>query len=324
MGFGNGWKTTRNFHKLPAVNGKRQKQVYAMSELAHIFAAESQAAGRTPSGNCYFEGRQMWSYGSHYLMAVIHGGTAGKAAACLIRSDSYSVTTGKQISDVCSAFHGRSPYFRVPDVNNPKAADNILHLSGKVADAVTELINSRDGNSYNGVSRIVEAAKEFNSYCQIFGIRDSIELPEDFLQEMRQLNDVKLTAAAARREYQKAHQPEIEAAREAAAAKRLADATAKAAEQLTAWRQGAAVSYPYNTYSRDSGDELRIRGEVVETSRGATVPLTEAKRLVEAIRRGDDVEGASIGPYTVSRLETDAIVIGCHRILLATVNELFA
>ena len=58
---------------------------------------------------------------------------------------------------------------------------------------------------------------------------------------------------------------------------------------------------------------LRIKGDYVETSKGAEVPIREAKILLERIRGGKDVKGFKIGHFTVISLN-GVLKVGCHEI----------
>lgn len=100
-----------------------------------------------------------------------------------------------------------------------------------------------------------------------------------------------------------------------------AAADARDAAAIEAWRAGTARSVP-DAFRRPP--MLRILGETIETSHGATVPTSAAPRLwrlIEAARTGDAVavsarfRGAHVGPFTLQAIEQDGTaVIGCHRI----------
>lgn len=68
------------------------KHVFNTSEVAHIWAAQSQQSGRNAQGNFYFEGQTIYSYGRHFPIATIVGNDV------LFTDKSYSNTTAKHIS----------------------------------------------------------------------------------------------------------------------------------------------------------------------------------------------------------------------------------
>lgn len=91
----------------------------------------------------------------------------------------------------------------------------------------------------------------------------------------------------------------------------------KHAEKIEAWKAGENVSLPY-------GDGLtlaRIKGNIVQTSRGASVPLSHACRLARIARRviahggktWEHGEGPRVGGFMVRSIGADgSAVIGCH------------
>lgn len=100
-----------------------------------------------------------------------------------------------------------------------------------------------------------------------------------------------------------------------------AAADARDAAAIGAWRAGTARSVP-DAYRRPP--MLRVVGETIETSHGASVPTSAAPRLwrlIAAARTGDAAAvsarfcGAHVGPFTLQAIEQDGTaIIGCHRI----------
>ena len=68
------------------------KQVFTNKQITSVFLAQSQDTGRTSNSSMYFEGNKMFSYGEHYLMAVLQGNTL------MISQRDSSVTTNKHNS----------------------------------------------------------------------------------------------------------------------------------------------------------------------------------------------------------------------------------
>jgi hypothetical protein len=60
---------------------------------AHVWAQQNQEHGRSPDGRIKFEGRTLYSYGSHFALGFI-----APDGVALLNSDSYSVSTGKHKS----------------------------------------------------------------------------------------------------------------------------------------------------------------------------------------------------------------------------------
>jgi hypothetical protein len=116
--------------------------------------------------------------------------------------------------------------------------------------------------------------------------------------------------------------PEIDAAR---AAYDKAQA-AKHAERIAQWLAGENVTYPHNMPI-----VCRVKGDTVETSQGARVPLADALRLAGLAKecrekgRGLDLRGVAVGQYTGTRIDaTGTLVVGCHSIPWESIADAMA
>src|SRR5690606_8509793 len=93
----------------------RNKQVFARSiEVAHIWASESQNSGRNPSGNIYFDGPTIYSYGPHYALAHIYHARGGRVV--VLNDHGYSMTTQGHRCDVRAAVRDTATVFSCPEV----------------------------------------------------------------------------------------------------------------------------------------------------------------------------------------------------------------
>lgn len=89
MGFGNGY----------SVKHDRGSRRYNNSQVAHIWAqGDPNKSGQSGNGNFFFSGRDLWSYGSHFLVGRIMSDNV-----VLLNADSYSVSTSRHQSDAASA-----------------------------------------------------------------------------------------------------------------------------------------------------------------------------------------------------------------------------
>jgi hypothetical protein len=102
--------------------------------------------------------------------------------------------------------------------------------------------------------------------------------------------------------------------------------SAKHVEKIAAWLTGESVEYPYGVPVA-----CRVKGDVVETSKGAIVPLQGALQLValaKACRESGkalDLAGRAIGPYRGNSISaTGDLTIGCHRIEWAAIADCVA
>lgn len=80
---------------------------YSNSQVAHVWNAQTDSSGQSNNGNFYFSGRELYSYGSHYLAGFIM-----PDGVAFLNADSYSVTTSGHMSDAWSATSNR-PRFNV-------------------------------------------------------------------------------------------------------------------------------------------------------------------------------------------------------------------
>lgn len=133
--------------------------------------------------------------------------------------------------------------------------------------------------------------------------------------------------------YNELNTPEAQAKREAERLKREERKerlkSASISEKIELFRQGKNVEFP-----RLDFELLRIQGDRVQTSRGAVVPLINARILLRMIEAGKDVIGERVGHFTVNNVENarlyegnsipkedKVITIGCHRILLSEARQ---
>jgi hypothetical protein len=117
-----------------------------------------------------------------------------------------------------------------------------------------------------------------------------------------------------------------DAAKRAAKTKRQNELrTMDLAERTEAWRAGEQVSI------HGAPMLLRVKGDNVQTSQGASVPIEHAKRLWPAIKRCRATETAwqsnghtmPIGHFRVDRIEADGTLrAGCHVIPFAELERM--
>jgi hypothetical protein len=72
----------------------RIRNVWPRNQVAHLWANKSQDSARDPNGNFYFDGRALFSYGSHFVIAA-HVNLGADDAAVLWNARAYSPTTSK-------------------------------------------------------------------------------------------------------------------------------------------------------------------------------------------------------------------------------------
>lgn len=312
---------------------KRIKKVFKSSELCHVFNSQSQSDGRTSSGNLYFEGNKIWSYGSHYLLGQI----LAKQNAVLINNHVYSPTTRGHIADLENATSDRLQ-FNVPVVHDPKDPRNLEYFQNKVLDKIDSILSCRANTGRGDVeyyatatlnevtgkneyrrwnASLVELIEDLNEFCDTFKIKNDLKVPSEFIQELIDIakaNDLRSLELKAIRDAKPQSEKDAEAAkrlaiREAKEANERAEREAKDNAKRLAWSSGTGNEYPM---TRSGNVVLRIKDNEVQTSFGARVPLPAARQLFMAIENGLPVVGQKIGHYEVDSVTDDCINIGCH------------
>lgn len=302
---------------------KRMKKVFSShSQLCHVWAQQTQSEGRA-SRMFFTNTTDIYSYGYHYLAAKVHT-VKGKKFA-LVRSDAYSNSTAKHLNEIRHSLHGLMPQFNVSGsnaINDPKLAVKDLDSNAQtsVARALKRVkVESEESIAYE-FERIREKFTLANKLRKILGLAEKFP-------KKSQLDAVEKHLKFRLKRYHELNTPEMIQKRELEREKRKAKAEEKLKEKLAhdiaGWRDFTFNSM-YSLYSLPNV-LLRVRGETVETSRGASVPLKEARTLLRAIVAGKNVKGLTVGHFTlisVTDIGNDKLIkIGCHNILLSEAQQ---
>jgi hypothetical protein len=296
---------------------KRQKLVFGShSQLAHVWAQQTQASGK--ASRMFFENtRDIYSYGYHYLAARIHT-VKGKQVA-LVRSDAYSTSTAKHLSEIRSALHGLMPYFCAEDVTDPRKAVKQLDREARerIGLALKRIKIETPADIKSEMQRIHEEFKVANKLRKLLGMaekqpkRSDLDKVEKHLKfRLKRFKELNTPEQVERRAKQRAAR---EAAKQAALETQLA-------ETIREFRKGnLSRSYQLGQLPYDI---LRVDNNDLVTSRGAVVPLREAKIVYCRLANGKDIRGLKVGEFTCLGVSTlpngdKAIKIGCHNVLLS-------
>jgi len=285
------------------------KRVFSSnSQLCHVWANQSQDEGK--ANNMFFRGNTIYSYGTHYPAAMIHKGPRGNFA--LVRSDTYSNSTSKHLSEIRNALQGLMPFYCVKSIGDPKEAAKSLQ------EGLKSLMQSQlKIKKVADVQRIAyELQRIDNAHNTLNELRADAKLkPLERDLETRAAVHKHLIERLKR--YEELNTPEMLAKKRAA--KSLKEAKAKEAllatleTDIKAFRSTGALS----GYLKHLPNELLyVKGDSVLTSRGAQVPLNEAVRLFKDIkaRKPDLEKGCGDFTFDMFNTTTNVIHIGCHRI----------
>ena len=269
-------------------------------EVCHVWAQQKQSEGK--ASRIFFEDKSIYSYGRHFEMARFID-----ANTVFITTRGYSVSTSKHLSLVRSAVSHKR-VFEVPSFTYHP--DNVRHYIELARGYFDKAKRARTSATY-----LLGVAKHTVTILREYLEQFPTPIPDSHAELWTALNhgtylDGEVQAALLKKE-REARKAELESQRLAREAREREEQ-----ERLEKWIAGE-LGYGYFSAMR-----LRVRENEVETTHGAKVPVIEARKLYRALKAGIDVAGQHIGHYTVTRLDTEEIIIGCHRIPLAEIERI--
>jgi hypothetical protein len=311
-----------NTTNTPAVNTR--KNFFKDAEICHLWAHQLRDKAHKAGPNhyqLYFEGKTIYSYGSHFPIASIFGKANNFVA---ITTESYSNTTAGHIQEVKSALSHFAPENKIY-CSDPEAAINGRHSNNlktfeTMAWAATKnLAKAKKPSIY--FDQITYQKNLFDRYCAAFKIKTKKkDYPSLNIQPTPEdLAKIKKQAAAEKERKEKAE----------------AAAEAKTMLQLNYWLQGLK----YSDLDPERGDQLipaphglkhtylRIQGANVETSKGITIPTDTARRFYlwyigTAAAGGCENCNKEILGYKVTQANAQGLVIGCHDITRTEIDKI--
>jgi hypothetical protein len=279
------------------------------AQVAHAFAHQT---GRNRNGaNMFYQGPRIYSWGTHFLLARIaeHDGRT----VVFVNNEKRSVSTGQHRSEVLSA----CSHLDVFMVESPEAGVTVADYDRELMSARESVGKAQRARKYGDIhlDRAVQHCRIATRMVETFGLdRAPVTLETLGVAVAEQLERVARAEAAAR-------EARMEAAR----------ATFERETKLReAWLSGEPTAY-YHGRAPDGSALLRVKGETLETSLGADVPLSHAVRVfrfVKACRdKGEawvrDGHSLRVGAFTVDRIEACGdFVAGCHRIAWSEVERI--
>jgi hypothetical protein len=281
------------------------KTVYNHSEeLAHIWAHKRQAEARMPERpgmnggrviQAFVEGDYFYSYGKHYCIGRhLPGGWVA------INLEKNSSTTNRHVWE---ARHATRHLKQVSVLNPEHDAPDTEGTQALVDNLLAKALRAKaDGNRPVYLSQAAQITADFNQFAKLLKHKARIK-PID--------------AATWSPEQHREH-----LAKKAVSEKRRAVSQAKAFRRLqavaiTAWRRSGSPAL-----SRDLPTMLRLDlpSFMIQTSRHASIPVEDAKKLWPVIQRvmkgkKDYEVGMTLGHYELTKICTNGnIVVGCHDI----------
>lgn len=297
------------------------KTVFPNRMVAHIWAQQSQEEGRSNNGNFWFQGETLYSYRTPIARLM---NVKRKGQVALVSSISYSPTTAsKHLSavhrSVNAAYTFYVPTLAMADQGRAHRldhAENLAYLTEAYSKEIARMKRARDiGSDYRRehLVRLYNAAKD---YANVFGLGTlKLQAPADAM------NDIEAHHAARNTPEQRAKRAKEQARRDAAKAAKDELLRQEFAVQVAAWQAGKLSLSDIRGLNRFGTVYLRVKGQNLETSMGATVPLAhaiKAFRFVKACKdagRSWERNGHTIhvGHFTVDSIAADGTMrAGCH------------
>jgi hypothetical protein len=289
------------------------KTVFDSSEVAHVWARQSQSEGRTSGNNMYFEGAKIFSYGSHFCMGNLIGN-----GVVLLTSRTYSNTTHKHQSKVRGAVsHLERIYVPYPE---GKLHDQFKRWTDSFISRINVLQSTRTREATKDIQRgaLASMVATIDRYCEVTNqsLKKKTVNEDDrktFLIYYETAKDLQALPALQKKLERKAK------AKERAEIKRNKEVIERALVELNLWAKNKPNTWSSFRYSTNTNviplmlRVTKVDPETVETSQGARVEYRRAKILYDMIQAGKDIKGFDISGYTVIGIN-GVLTIGCHKI----------
>ena len=268
------------------------RKVVSPSEVAHLFANQSQDEARNQGGSFFFEKDKIFSYGYHFCIARFHKGKL------LFTKKTYSKTTSKHINHVWSATR-QHDHIMCYDPSSNYGSSNFSAWENDIDKQLALLGKARKPELYlSELSRLIDEVKKYAEFMEF-------EIPTR-LKEMVDSTEVNAMLLS-------------EAAKIAEVRKQQAKLEKERVEQEVERFRTFEVS---RVHGRGSDiDYLRVSEEGgFETSQGISLSIEEGLRLYMAIKLGKLKRGDNVLHYTVRSIDEKMLVVGCHNIPIKEID----
>ena len=276
------------------------------SEVIHVFAQQTQSEGRNQSGSIYFRDNKIYSYGSHYLL-----GEFINSETIIINDFGYSVTTSKHINELINATIQYKQFYT--------SSIDIKHVETEINYNIKKLSKANKPEIYisnitkleSNLTKWVEFCKENKIKKRPFQIFDySINKSNYNYNKIVKIADSLLTPEAIEK---------IKAKGKKEAIKQKAKDKKELKTKLDKFN-----AYKIDRFKIGQFDYLRLseNGEFIETSQNVRIEKSDAKKLYFAIKKKVDIRGQKIGYYTINKIDNKALIVGCHKICINSVEKI--
>lgn len=264
------------------------KTIHTPEMVAHLWANKAQPRAQNLTHTLYFEGDTIYSYGVHFPIARHVRG------AVLLTTRTYSSTTARHVAIVRQACN-HLPTFNADLEATPR--QQVGNYQAQYKALVGKYSKAR--NRSRILANLRELVSEANRYAEFCGLRARLTLPDDFAGMVAQCQAIE-------------RRDKIRKQRQARKQEREAQL------RIQEWVDGKSDYCPSYGAIR-----LRIKGDELQTTRGARVPLAHAVKAYRTIRRlREKGQAYQRNGYTihVGQFALDAIdplgnvKAGCHEV----------
>lgn len=303
------------------------KTVFTNSMTAHVWAQQTQPKGRSNNSNLYFEGRTIYSYGRHFPIASYISDNI-----ILVNSDKYSSSTGKHQNYVRRAISDdKQRYYFNTNVMQCAAMWNVDDHGGAtsnlVATVIRETLKHAERDLKEGATKRLERMR----LAALDSVINSLQYAKEFIQNIggdataliEKQNELTWHGAERLATFKAEFKAEQE--RRVAASKQAAIERANQLKNvIPLWRLNNNLAWS-DKHLINTSDKiyLRLIGENVETSKGATFPIEHARRAYNFVKdamlkertftANSSLPAPRLGHFKIDSIDKHGTVkAGCH------------
>lgn len=274
------------------------KTVFPTHELAHVWAHQTQAEGRSPS-NMSFRGKNFYSYRTVIAEHLPDGSVA-------VSTRRYSPTTTKHQWKVRQAVS----HMVVHEVEYIAQVSEMLQVcNARIVGLIARAATART-KRLGYLAQAKTCADNLNGYLAAIGSDARVDTP---MADDQELADI-------------AKHLKLERAKAVASDKAREEAEAVLVkEEVAVWLAGGELSWKV---MQSSVTVLRVNNSTVETSQGASVPLESALKMYGTLSKCTTahqrrrLHGIKIGAYAINSCSAETLTVGCHRIPMSEIKRI--
>lgn len=300
-------------------HARRARTSFPTHELPHVWAHQTARQGRCPA-SMSFDGPDFYSYTT--VIASITKAKDGRTVY-LVSDGHYSISTSRHESQMRRAIPHDALTVTVPAVergySNFSSAQRIMDAwKARIHERVEDAGKAREPKKSRLLSEAVSIAEAIRSYAKLMGAKTGRipRIPANVAELAAYMERAERREAAQQKAAQRKREKDEAQRRELAQA------------DLAKWCAGEEVSR-YSLYCVPCA--LRIVGDTVETSEGASFPVAHAVRGLALVRsvmaRGEDWQTNGhtlhLGHFSVRRITADGTVYaGCHIVQWSAIERI--